>query len=389
VAHAHTQAPPLNGRNGAGPTKYLMIDCQRHLGFNNILFIMEMGLYMARMLGRRLAFCGWLRMRRCEDKALCQQSKCQARGSEYECHLGLFLDNAKLREAGLDWYRDEKDLLDRYSTFHDLAAFDDFYAPNALVIDHVPPDATGRDRSVFNYYQIKFTCELVPTKIFRHVYNETAARAANTSLIPFYSKYAAVSDTILYLHGTPHRVGLTPVLWATEKALHESRSLWHELHRYDDRVIAHGRQLVGLVLGRSNRTSFTCIHLRRDDFTDLGWNKKAQDLSQVMARIAQHRRPDEALYVATDEDRLERLAALRTVGAVFWADLAAAMRAGKSAGDVAMLGFKDYVGLVEQIACVRARSFLGSHCSSLTGTIVNLRRDNNGEGVVIPISDEA
>eukprot|EP00048_Salpingoeca_helianthica_P018789 m.243116 g.243116 ORF g.243116 m.243116 type:complete len:770 (+) comp26966_c0_seq1:53-2362(+) len=382
-------APPLNGREGAGATKYLMIDCQRHLGFNNMLFVMEMGLYLARMLGRRLAFNGFLRMRRCEDKVLCNKSSCQAYGGEYECPLGLFLDMKQMNEVGIDWYRDEKDLLDRYSAFHDLTAFDTMYAETSLVIDHVPTDpTTGSPRVSFPYYQIKFTCELVPTKIYRHTYNHTIARATNTTLIDFVAKYAHIQETILYLHGTPHRVGLTPVLWASERALHEARGLWHELHIYNTGVTALGRQLVGLILGRAKADSFTCVHLRRDDFTDLGWNKKALDLTKVIARINQHRRSGEGLYIATDEERLERLAPLRDLGAVFWADFASVMRADKNAAEVAMLGFKDYVGLVEQSACVKARSFLGSHCSSLTGTIVNMRRELKGEGVVIPVSDE-
>ena len=44
-----------------------------------------------------------------------------------------------------------------------------------------------------------------------------------------------------------------------------------------------------------------------------------------------------------------------------------------------MLGFEDYVGLVEQSVCSEARLFIGSKCSSFTGGILNLRRKNNGD----------
>lgn len=39
-----------------------------------------------------------------------------------------------------------------------------------------------------------------------------------------------------------------------------------------------------------------------------------------------------------------------------------------------MLAFEDYVGIVEQLVCSRARLFIGSKCSSYSGGIWNLRR---------------
>ena len=370
--------------------KYLMIDCQRHLGFNNILFVLQMGISVARLLHRTLAFSSHIRMRRCDHNALCQKSVCQRHEGEYHCPFTQFFDPANLAEAGVELIQDEAVLLNTLPAYHDLTAFDEFYNPGTIVIDQIPRDAAGHILPRFSYYQVHFSCECSPTKIFESVWNGPSIHPkTNTSrkLIEITKRYEHVHDPVLYLHGTPHRIGRTPTFFSSEATLLSSVHWWVHGTTYHRDVEAHARQLVGLILGKSQRKSFTCVHLRRDDFTDLGWNKKALNLEHVIERTKSFMRAGEALYIATDEDKLETLDLLRQFGALFWVDFQDTMIA-QATPSVAMLGFKDYVGLIEQKACAVARSFLGTHCSSFSGTIVSMRRQLVGDGVLEVIADE-
>ena len=90
----------------------------------------------------------------------------------------------------------------------------------------------------------------------------------------------------------------------------------------------------------------------------------------------------EALYLATDESDEDTLAGLRGIGAKRWSDFEQTVQGvGKKLGGQAAtyVGFEDYVGLVEQMVCGKARVFLGSQCSSFTGGILNLRRKLLGD----------
>eukprot|EP00040_Diaphanoeca_grandis_P043966 m.269621 g.269621 ORF g.269621 m.269621 type:complete len:111 (+) comp85439_c0_seq1:92-424(+) len=80
------------------------------------------------------------------------------------------------------------------------------------------------------------------------------------------------------------------------------------------------------------------------------------------------------IYMATDEQNTSTLEMFRDIGVRTWADFSTTMFEQVEGKHAKMIAFEDYVGLVEQMVCAKARAFVGSKCSSFTGGILNLRR---------------
>ncbi len=328
---------------------------------------------LAHMLERSFAFSSFLKMRRCTDTALCAKTSCRLQGSEYHCPISLFLDQRALEAEGIVLVRDDNSLSEA-AAFLDPVAFDELYAPGVVVVNRAARNASGHVLERFQYFQSYISCELAVKGVLEQTWDLNISRNTNSTLIDFIERYGAVQSQVLNLRGTPHRIGQMPVNTLAREELLQMHRRWARLRTYNPHVEAHARQLVGLVLGRANASTFVCVHLRGDDFSDLGWNVGMLNSGRISKRVRAVRRPGEALYIATDEESLVRLAGLRDFGGQLWSDVAGAMMALDSA-DGHMLGFMDYVGLVEQRACVMARTFVGSRCSSFSGTIANMRRD--------------
>ena len=123
--------------------------------------------------------------------------------------------------------------------------------------------------------------------------------------------------------------------------------------------------------------SFVGVHMRRGDFVELGLLQAGEDLNRVRNSIRKHLQPSEPFYLATNEHDPEVLSTFRAMGAVLWQDVLRERLVTEAIDKLPtlkhMLGFEDYIGLIEQMVCARARMFIGTKCSSFTGQILNLR----------------
>ena len=99
--------------------------------------------------------------------------------------------------------------------------------------------------------------------------------------------------------------------------------------------------------------------------------EKVGNISKVASSLLGILGPTDRLYIATDETDLAVLQPLTDLGAVLWRDVVDILRGSPET----LLQFGDYVGLVEQMICAHAETFIGSKCSSFTGGIFNLRTE--------------
>ena len=380
--------------------RFLQINWFLHLGFNNVRFIMEMAFGMAHQLQRRLLLPSHLRMRRCLDERLCQEGPCEVRtrGQDvsYWCPLTMFLEESNLIEKGRGLIVKDFAAFARTlrasdgpeSVDHMAHAFKDVYDDGQLWIDRLPaglqPDAFDSehrylvaDSGAVDIFRYHLGCELSYFKVVKKQWDVAAHPHIRVFADAFRSDHA-----LLHLDGTPHKIGLTPFVWSSSAAAEAAQKDWGEAVVYTDAVVAYAEAIAAELLRRAKASSYVCVHLRRGDFVSAGWLGKAQDLGLVQANIEAAMTAGEALYLATDESDEDTLAGLRGIGAKRWSDFEQTVQGvGKKLGGQAAtyVGFEDYVGLVEQMVCGKARVFLGSQCSSFTGGILNLRRKLLGD----------
>jgi hypothetical protein len=116
-------------------------------------------------------------------------------------------------------------------------------------------------------------------------------------------------------------------------------------------------------------------------------NKGAVDVVKqrdvAVAFLKEQINAGEHFFLTTNDHSKETLAAMREIGAVTWDDIRVISEV-KSLLEAfpsvrPMTGFNDYVGFIEQMLCVHARTFIGSRCSSFSGQILNLRFKVHGE----------
>lgn len=376
--------------------RFLQINWFLHLGFNNVRFIMEMAFGMAHQLNRRLILPSHLRMRRCLDESLCQRSACEVRtrGADvsYWCPVTMFLEESRLVGSGngiivqdtAAFARAIAQMADEPAVEHVAHAFKDVYDDTQLWVDKLPSelessgaafDAEHRYTGVtakVNVWRYHLGCELSYFKIVKKTWD----LKTNPHVRVF--REAFQSDRpLLHLDGTPHKIGVTPFVWADADAAAAAQADWEQAVVYTPTVVAYAEAVRNELLKQANAKTYVCVHLRRGDFVSAGWLGKAADLTLVRDNVAAAMQPGEAFYLATDESDEGTLADLRKLGAKRWPDMTAAVQAeaARQGGTAAtFIGFEDYVGLVEQMVCGKARLFLGSQCSSFTGGILNLRR---------------
>eukprot|EP00038_Savillea_parva_P029640 m.72421 g.72421 ORF g.72421 m.72421 type:complete len:867 (+) comp8782_c1_seq1:216-2816(+) len=369
------------------PTKYLVITWYTNLGFNNMRFILETALYLAHLLDRTLIVPPRLRMRTCVDDALCDASGCvKQQDDHYWCPLTSFLSWSELSRAGAVNPKDLKALLAGKSRHNADGAFADMFSKATLYIDAIadlPPDVRrslnatghyeGNDPLTFDYHRFHLGCELSYFKVQKQRWNGTKPEDKALAIRGLVEDYGGVTEDVLHLKGTPHNIGLTPTFWATRQGLDDSRQVWESGVRYHpaaDKMAAFVADQL-----HASSSSFMCVHFRRGDFVTAGWLGKAKDLALVRANIERHRAGDsEPVYMATDERNASVLASFRAMGVKTYADVRADVERNASKRWRPMLAFEDYVGIVEQLVCSRARLFIGSKCSSYSGGIWNLRR---------------
>ncbi|CAO3564201.1 unnamed protein product [Mortierella alpina] len=95
----------IPARSLSGDEKFLLMDYSPWLGFNNMRYMIERGLYLAALLNRTLALPTHLRIRQCSDVTLCQQIAApldpttmgrNEQGSTMALDLGYFFDLSHL-----------------------------------------------------------------------------------------------------------------------------------------------------------------------------------------------------------------------------------------------------------------------------------------------------
>lgn len=374
--------------------RYLRITWHTNLGFNNMRFILESAMYLSQILGRRLMVAPKLRMRKCTDRSACEKTKCVEEdagkdGKEYWCPIHDFISWGPLKAAGALIVQNEDSFLKSKKIRTIKGAFPRMFSDKTLTLDHVPTsiksklNATnqypaGQPKNQFTYWRFHLGCELSYFEVKKQTWDSRRKKDAPLQIISVVDEYGKFDDTVLHLDGTPHNIGLTPSFWLSRDSLEESRAIWDASVVYHPAIGKFATAVQDALLKGKALNTYTCVHLRRGDFVSAGWLGKASDLDLVKKTVEEHRLNGEPVYMSTDEADPDVLAGFRNLGYRTWDDFKSIRHEGQHAP---YLGFEDYVGLVEQTICGRARAFIGSKCSSFTGGILNLRRKGLGDNI--------
>jgi len=377
-------------------TKLLKMQWPMHLGFNNVRFQFEIAIYLASLLKRQLVAPARLRMRDCLDKALCEKSRCSRFLDEnWWCPTELFLD-ADMLKFGADVLLvlpDDESLQAGLSSIVVPNAFDRMYADDAVWVerlpyqirqligpDHVHPPSEGNGTVALHYQKFDLGCELSYNHQRTFIWGDEPGKV---EVYGFWDEFKGISESVLNLQGEVLRVGKTPVAWASPDAVSNFRRLKTRSVQYHSEVKRLALEAVEYIVGKDSvgnmagleakkAAPFTCVHLRRGDFVTAGWlGEKVGNISKVASSLLGILGPTDRLYIATDETDLAVLQPLTDLGAVLWRDVVDILRGSPET----LLQFGDYVGLVEQMICAHAETFIGSKCSSFTGGIFNLRTE--------------
>jgi hypothetical protein len=136
------------GGQGHDPARFasrddmlLKIQWPMHLGFNNLRFQLEVVIYLAVLLKRKLLAPARLRMRDCLDQSQCESSRCtQGMDDAWWCPTDLFLDPEILKFAGgvILVQPDDDSIEVGRKTVVIEHAFDRMYAENAVWVERLP-----------------------------------------------------------------------------------------------------------------------------------------------------------------------------------------------------------------------------------------------------------
>eukprot|EP00050_Salpingoeca_kvevrii_P013276 m.27738 g.27738 ORF g.27738 m.27738 type:complete len:814 (+) comp4819_c0_seq1:485-2926(+) len=397
---AKNQGKPASSSKGLQPAtrdKYLRIRWFKHLGFNNMRFIMEMALNLGALLQRKVMFPPTLRMRRCVDPVRCAIAPgCteieERDGPKYWCPLTAFVDEDALVRSGAVIVDSDNEFIRGKKQNHVKDAFGLIYSEETLWLERLPDNVKGHLRpdhtashelASMLYWRYHLGCEL---SYFRIKPESWTSRSKAKQIYGFVDEYGEDESDVLFLDGTPHHIGLTPTFWSSEESLMQSSAIWEAGLVYNREIqrIAHTikQQLTHTV---STTGSYVCVHLRRGDFVDAKWLGDAEDLGFVANNIRKVLHADEPFYLATDEQDPTILADLRAMGGRQWTDFEHLFTEADFPDSFPYLGFEDYIGLVEQMVCGEARLFLGSKCSSFSGGIFNLRRKLVGDSRALTV----
>lgn len=377
----------MNATSDKRGNNYLKITWYTNLGFNNMRFIMEEALYLAKLLNRKLILAPQLRMRRCLDDEVCETTDCTVRGGNYWCPVTGFLSWSALSSSGavIIQKENEKKFM-KGKTVHEVdGAFDDIWKNTTLYLEKLPPTVKGRldaagaladDQPLkFKYHKFQLGCELSYFRTKELTWDSSKAKDSDVRIKGFVDMYGNDDANILYLKGIPHHIGLTPTFWSSKEALQESEAVWKTGIAYHASIVATAKAIAKELVSTGTAKSYMCVHLRRGDFIDAGWLGAAKDLELVKANIVKRQAKGEMIYMATDEQNTTTLSMFRQVGVRTWGDFRESVIQKTKGKHAKMVAFEDYIGLVEQMICARARLFVGSKCSSFTGGILNLRRN--------------
>eukprot|EP00039_Didymoeca_costata_P000065 m.43999 g.43999 ORF g.43999 m.43999 type:complete len:774 (+) comp10032_c0_seq1:151-2472(+) len=370
---------------------FLKIQFHTNLGFNNVRFILEEGLYIANLLNRRLLLPPKIRMRTCLNDTLCKETDCtkDPKQTNFWCPITSFLAWKNLKDVGAAIVQNEGKFFKDKSQRTIEKAFDEMFNNDNLYLDKIPSKIKKRLNSTghkdlaspplrFIFWKFKLGCELSYFEAKKFTWDSSKQKDSQKSIRGFIDEFGDVKETLLTLGGTPHFIGKTPTSWWSEASLRESQAVWDSAVIYNPSIPLMAKVIVNDLVKQGPLASFVCVHLRRGDFAKIGWLGKASDLSLVKRTIESHKEPQEFVYMATDETDDTVLEDFRKIGVRTWRDYESEVLNSKI-HNKHYLGFEDYIGLVEQSICAEARVFIGSKCSSFTGGILNLRRKQLGD----------
>jgi len=321
------------------------------------------------------------------DEARCAKTKCAKKDGTYWCPMTSFLAWGAMKAQGAVIVQNEDKFMQNRSTKKFAKAFDEMFSKETLYLDRLPAAVAGKlsaERRYpakgpplkFSYWRFQLGCELSYFEIKEATWNSKKAKNAALQVRGLTDEFAGITESVLFLGGTPHNIGLTPTFWSSRASLVESQNTWEAGVQYHSAIQNFARTIRRNLVSKGTSSTFTCVHLRRGDFVSAGWLGEAKDLELVKKTIAEHKLDGELVYMATDEADPKILKDFYDLGVRTWKDAEPWLGTGPWAP---YLAFEDYVGLVEQSICAEARVFIGSKCSSFTGGILNLRRKIVGD----------
>lgn len=206
--------------------KYLAVTWYTNLGFNNMRFILETALYLARLLDRQLILPPRLRMRTCLDEAVCLQSKCIKQDGHFWCPTTSFLSWSELNRAGAVNPKVTAEFLKGKTRRAVDGAFSEMFSKSTLFLDslaslpptvrtglnstgHYSPPSTSKAVE-FDFYKFHLGCELTYSKVDTATWSSTRDRDTAMGIRGLVDEYGDMSEEVLHLKGTPHNIGLTP-----------------------------------------------------------------------------------------------------------------------------------------------------------------------------------
>jgi hypothetical protein len=356
------------------------------IGFHSVRYNMEVGFAVARALDRKLILPRYMHMMTCSSPDLCRKSPCESRREVHWCPIDLFWDHATLTAAGGTFDVDRPGLT---KTMH-RTAFDDIHDISNIWFDQYPKELTRQYTMVnhtyqpssgplmFTYYKYTVGCELSFINIGEKRWSSKQKIDASRHFYSLQEQYGADDAELLVLEGRSSYGSGMPIVWSSSSAqMQFHHVLQNSTMQYHPDIAAVGLAIASHLDKRAG--SFVAVHLL-EDVDKAG----ATHLTTAREYIGKHRQStSEPFYLVTDIRSHEQLDHMRAMGAVLWADVVktpAVVEALQQHPVVAsMLGYDDYVGLIEQMVCAQARVFIGTQCSPYTGAILNLRLKLRGD----------
>lgn len=229
----HERIVLLQNSTAIVPKKYLTLQWHTNLGFNNMRFITEEGLYLAQLLGRRLLLPTKLRMRKCINETLCKDAGCSVRDNTYWCPLSQFLSWKALKSVHAIITPNPSKFQMGKSVHSVKNAFAPMFSESTVSLDQVPTDLksslntsghyVGTVPFQFPYWKFHLGCELSYFKTVNIIWNSSKSTDRRKRIIGFVDMYQSEQADILNLRGVPHYIGLTPTGWHSSEALKQSQ----------------------------------------------------------------------------------------------------------------------------------------------------------------------
>ncbi|KAF9437190.1 hypothetical protein BGZ76_001649 [Entomortierella beljakovae] len=230
-----------------------------------------------------------------------------------------------------------------------------------------------------------------------------------------------VTETILSIEGQFHTTGWIPIIYSSIENAHKYRDIATTYLKYSPTVYEAAEYLMRNLGNRvlpvqsgdepiesdllGSSWLPLSMHVRRGDFVtdEYGWQEFSDSWMKTLVKDAvdatfKLESPSNSpllpryFYMATDELSPSVIDYFHSLGAILFEDLIDDQFEERFNH---LIVYDDWIGLVEQIICAKAKSFYGTMTSSFTSGIINMRfnQENSGYSYLIkaggPILTEA